>query len=130
MATTILAVVQSKTNPEKFYEIRKGADHNVYCTCPAWKYQRKQVATRTCKHIKSYAAGQLAAKAVEDKSEAGHLLATATAKMAEAKTANALYRTMMRGGEEAKGAAKEVLAATGAGFSKNLRALALVTLVK
>jgi len=33
-----------------------GSDGNVYCTCPAWRFQKsKPVLERTCKHIKAFA---------------------------------------------------------------------------
>ena len=32
-----------------------GKDGNVYCTCPAWKFQRKAVQGRTCKHLVAFA---------------------------------------------------------------------------
>lgn len=51
----VVARVPSESNPEKEYEIRLGADGNFYCSCPAWKYQKKGVKERTCKHIKAWA---------------------------------------------------------------------------
>jgi hypothetical protein len=54
MSEAILATVPSKSNPEKSYEIHMGKDGNVYCTCPAWKYQKGvSPKDRTCKHIKT-----------------------------------------------------------------------------
>lgn len=47
----IIATVPSKSDPEKTYEIRMGKDGNMYCSCPAWKYQKKSPKDRTCKHI-------------------------------------------------------------------------------
>lgn len=52
---TILATVPSSSNPLKSYDIRLGKDGNVYCTCPAWKYQKKHPHDRTCKHLKAFA---------------------------------------------------------------------------
>lgn len=49
----ILATVPSSSDPSKSYEIRMGNDGNVYCSCPAWKYQKVPPKERTCKHIKS-----------------------------------------------------------------------------
>jgi hypothetical protein len=73
----VLAIAPSKTNPSKSYEIRRGADGVVYCTCPAWRFQRlKSGETRTCKHIAAFAAGALtSAEPVVPKSEAGRILA-------------------------------------------------------
>ena len=51
--TTVLMHVPSMTNPDKSYEVRLGKDGNVYCTCPAWKFQRKPVADRVCKHMRA-----------------------------------------------------------------------------
>jgi len=48
----VITTVSSKSNPEKSYEIRRGNDGVIYCTCPAWRYQRlKKGETRTCKHM-------------------------------------------------------------------------------
>ena len=32
------------------YETRIGKDHQVYCTCPGWKFSKNK--PKTCKHIK------------------------------------------------------------------------------
>lgn len=127
---TILATVKSSSNPEKTYNICRGGDGVTYCTCPSWKFKRQHGADRACKHIKAFHAGQLArtahGTAVETATEAGRGLATATAKMAAGKRANALYRAMKKGGEAAKAAAAEVLAdAAKFGYSGNLRAFAM-----
>lgn len=40
---------------QKRYELRVGAkDGNVYCTCPAWRFQKTAAGKRTCKHIKAF----------------------------------------------------------------------------
>lgn len=92
----VLQVVPSKSNPAKTYEIRRGKDETVYCTCPAWKFQRLQAGGRTCKHLKSFFASVLATKGeqlpVIPKFEAGHLLATAKKKEAAKKEAEARYQ--------------------------------------
>jgi hypothetical protein len=67
MATgTVITTVQgSAAQP---YEIRLGGDGNVYCTCPAWKFQKLPPKERTCKHMKALSSqiaaftGKLAAK--------------------------------------------------------------------
>jgi hypothetical protein len=52
---TVLAVWPSSSDPCKSYEIRMGKDGNVYCTCAAWRFQRKPVTARTCKHLQAFA---------------------------------------------------------------------------
>lgn len=38
------------------WEIRIGSDGRLYCTCPAWRFQRVRVEERRpCKHIMAYA---------------------------------------------------------------------------
>lgn len=54
-APTVLAHVKSETREGVVHQIRMGADGNVYCTCEAWKYQRKPVTERTCKHLQAFA---------------------------------------------------------------------------
>lgn len=59
MATgTVLATVPSSSS-SAVYEIRLGGDGNVYCTCPAWKFQKLPPKERTCKHMKALS-GQIA----------------------------------------------------------------------
>jgi hypothetical protein len=55
--------VQSESRENVFYEIRLGADDNIYCTCPAWKFQRKGVFARSCKHLVAWAKEVGAARA-------------------------------------------------------------------
>lgn len=125
MSRTI-GTFQSSSNPEKFYTVTEGNDGVVYCSCPAWKFQRLAAAMRSCKHTKSAAASNLAKAApVLGKSVAGHLLATATAKNAARRSAHDLHKAMKAGGDAAKVAAQAVLMDTTSGFSKNLRAMAL-----
>lgn len=50
---TLISLVPSSSNPNKAYEVRCGHDGNVYCSCPAWKFQKKHPHDRTCKHIKA-----------------------------------------------------------------------------
>ena len=45
----VLATVHSFSNGDT-YEIRKGADGVVYCSCPAWRFGRG----KPCKHIEEY----------------------------------------------------------------------------
>ena len=110
MASLLLATAASKTNPEKSYEIRKGADGVIYCSCPSWKFQRLAAANRTCKHLKSFHAGQLARKeAVETKQEAGQNLALAAKRVEAATWARVAHSAMVAGGEVAVAAASIVL---------------------
>ena len=59
MTTTaaILATIPSQSNPEVVYTIRRGGDGNVWCSCPAWKFQKLAPKDRTCKHLRGLAAG-------------------------------------------------------------------------
>lgn len=89
----VLAVVSSKTDESKKYEIRRGKDQTVYCTCPAWRFQRVSTSSRTCKHLKSFFAGQLASKhPVMAKSEAGTLLRDANQRAERAAQADRDFR--------------------------------------
>lgn len=78
MATAhVITTVPSKTNPSKSYEIRRGKDGVIYCTCPSWRYQRLgKGETRTCKHLAAFFAANLSnPEAVGvTKSECGHHL--------------------------------------------------------
>lgn len=49
---TILAKIPSDSNPGKVYEIRKGSDGRVYCTCPAWAFSAKKTGVHDCKHLR------------------------------------------------------------------------------
>jgi len=46
---TVLFEVESASKAGKKYEIRRGADDVVYCTCPAWKFSRRDA--KWCKHL-------------------------------------------------------------------------------
>lgn len=47
--------IQSKTDPKKYYKITRPKNgDSVYCSCPAWKFQRKNPLVRTCKHLDEY----------------------------------------------------------------------------
>jgi hypothetical protein len=106
MSSKLLATVPSQSNPSKSYEIKEGADHTIYCSCPAWKFQRVTPGKnqRTCKHLKAFFAGQLASKAeqpVISKSVAGHLLATAASKVENAKEAERKFQAAKKAQSEA-----------------------------
>jgi hypothetical protein len=131
--STILSTVQSSSS-DKTYNIVRGLDGNVYCTCPAWKFQRLTAEGRTCKHIKSWSASQLAtkniSKVVVEKAESGHLLSTSTKKTVARKSAHSAHKAMVKGTkEEAVAAAKSVIAGEIANASSNLRALAAAVLL-
>jgi hypothetical protein len=51
MGQVLLQVPSSSSN--KHYDIILGGDGVVYCTCPAWKFQKLPPAQRTCKHLKA-----------------------------------------------------------------------------
>jgi hypothetical protein len=53
---TVLARNESHSSPGHFHEVRRGADGNVYCTCPSWRFQRNSPTNRTCKHIEAWKA--------------------------------------------------------------------------
>ena len=38
----------------KSYSLSLGKDGNVYCSCPAWRFQKTAAGKRTCKHIKAF----------------------------------------------------------------------------
>lgn len=42
--------IPSFSNPEKKYEVRQFTDGSRWCSCPAYKYQKKNPANRSCKH--------------------------------------------------------------------------------
>ena len=48
----ILTTVPSGSNPNKTYDIIKGGDGVIYCTCTAWKM------SKNCKHLKAYHANE------------------------------------------------------------------------
>ena len=130
--STILSTVASSSS-DKTYNIVRGADGVVYCTCPAWKFQRLTAEGRTCKHIKSWSAGQLAtrniSKVVVEKAESGHILSTSTKKVTARKSAHSAHKAMTKGTkEEALAAAQTVLNGEIANASANLRSLAQAVL--
>lgn len=47
----VLATVHSFVNGNT-YEIRKGRDGVVYCSCPSWRFSKER--PRTCKHLQEY----------------------------------------------------------------------------
>jgi hypothetical protein len=57
--TTTLMSVPSSSNPDKSYDVKLGKDGNVYCSCPAWRFQKLHPHQRTCKHIKAAQAAGL-----------------------------------------------------------------------
>lgn len=50
----VLARFESKSSPGHYHEVRRGADGNVYCQCPSWRFQKNSPTNRTCKHIESW----------------------------------------------------------------------------
>lgn len=47
----VLAKNASSSNPSKIYEVIRGGDGVVYCTCPGWKMRKD------CKHLKAFHGG-------------------------------------------------------------------------
>lgn len=45
---TLLETWEPKSRPGSFYEVRRGGDGKVYCTCPAWRFSKGHA----CRHIK------------------------------------------------------------------------------
>lgn len=90
-AGPVIATVPSESNPSKSYEIRLGKDGNVYCNCPAWKYQKIPPADRTCKHLKglSKQLAQVAGKM--GKQESAHLAGTLGEILAEVRRSEVAF---------------------------------------
>lgn len=124
--STFVAFVASRSNPEKQYEVRRAAEGFLFCSCPGWKYQRKEVAMRTCPHCATVAAKALPSQApVVEKTLAGSTLSTHAAKNTTRRAAHDLNKGIVAGDVAA---AKAVLADTKSGFSKNLKAKAAMLL--
>ena len=51
---TVITRVKSQSG-NGTYEVRQGGDGVVYCTCPAWRFQRAQKEQRVCKHMRGAA---------------------------------------------------------------------------
>jgi hypothetical protein len=56
MTTTVLARFESSSKPGHFHEVKRGADGNVYCGCPSWRFQKNSPTNRTCKHVEMWKA--------------------------------------------------------------------------
>ena len=41
---------------EKGHQIVLGGNGHIYCSCPAWRFQKLAPTLRTCKHLKEFAA--------------------------------------------------------------------------
>jgi nitric oxide reductase NorQ protein len=48
---TLLKKIPSKSSSSIEYELLKGDDGNVYCTCPAWKFSK---GAKSCTHVRDY----------------------------------------------------------------------------
>lgn len=53
---TVLATFPSASSPGTRHEVRMGADGNIYCTCPSWRFQHNHPKCRTCQHLKAFEA--------------------------------------------------------------------------
>lgn len=51
----VLATIPSETRPGVVHHIHLGEDGNVWCDCEAWKFQKRPVTERTCKHLQAFA---------------------------------------------------------------------------
>lgn len=38
------------------HKIVRGANGHIYCSCPAWRFQKVNPLKRTCKHLIAFAA--------------------------------------------------------------------------
>lgn len=47
---TLISTFESKSNPGKFYEVKRDEYGNFSCNCPAWIFKANR--ERTCRHIK------------------------------------------------------------------------------
>ena len=58
---TVIALFASASKPGHSHEVRVGADGNVYCTCPAWRFQKGvSPIGRQCKHTRMAVANMVA----------------------------------------------------------------------
>lgn len=46
-----LEIGREGTDGRGWHKIVLGQDGTIYCTCPAWKYQKSSPASRSCKHL-------------------------------------------------------------------------------
>jgi len=59
--------VKVQGDTDKTYEVSKTASgDNIWCSCPAWKYQKKNPLVRTCKHCEAVCGVASEAKRVSD----------------------------------------------------------------
>lgn len=56
---------------DKVYVVKRGRNGAWYCSCPAWKYQHKNPAERTCKHINALAESLVTHVTISVKPQAG-----------------------------------------------------------
>lgn len=59
------------TKPTDIYVVKRSAKvpHSVYCSCPAWKFQRLSPVLRTCKHCQAVCGIVNEAKRVADNAD-------------------------------------------------------------
>ena len=63
----VLCVISSFSQSDVEYEIRRGGDGRIYCTCPAWRFGRG----KSCKHLKLYEEGFKVQRVEEHYSQEG-----------------------------------------------------------
>ena len=54
----VITTIQSRTTPDRYYEIRESQGGQAYCTCPAWRFSNPVVTEngefkQPCKHLKA-----------------------------------------------------------------------------
>jgi len=50
----VLKVVQSESRQGVTYDICRGHNGHVYCTCPAWKFSKDENGHKSCKHLRAF----------------------------------------------------------------------------
>ncbi|MAJ97140.1 MAG: hypothetical protein CMI56_00810 [Parcubacteria group bacterium] len=50
----IVASIPATGHPGFVHNLILSKKNHIYCTCPAWKFQKKDPSLRTCKHVDQY----------------------------------------------------------------------------
>lgn len=76
---TVIARFDSKSKPGHSHTVMVGADGNIYCSCPSWRFQKGvSPIGRQCKHTKAAVSGFAAATPRPAKSAPRTVTATVT----------------------------------------------------